>query len=181
MNDDNKRNNNNYINKKEEKYRGMNLPEYYVDKCSLVLNYAYKEDSNSHYRDYMEDKERAIENLNYDENNAIFCLFDGHGGGEVSTYLQKNFAIHMKNFSLLLLMINYYFLLNFLGNDKKLKELNYFEICPTGFIIYIQKKKIINIYIVKILVIVGLFLLIQMNGKDYHMMIELLIKMNMIE
>ena len=45
----------------------------------------------------MKDKGRVIENLNDDENNILFCLFDGHGGGEVSTYLQNNFSNHMKN------------------------------------------------------------------------------------
>ena len=98
-NHNNKQDNNDDLNnKKEEKMSNINLSEYYEDKnISLVLNYAYKEDSNSKYRDYMEDKGRAIENLNGDKNNMLFCLFDGHGGGEVSTYLQNNFSNHMKN------------------------------------------------------------------------------------
>ena len=45
----------------------------------------------------MKDKGRAIENLNDDENNILFCLFDGQSGGEVSTYLQNNFSNNMEN------------------------------------------------------------------------------------
>jgi serine/threonine protein phosphatase PrpC len=145
INNQNNAKNNDNINdfcKNQEKSSDINLKEYYVDKCSLVLNYAYKEDSNSHYRDYMEDKGRAIENLNNDENNALFCLFDGHGGSEVSTYLQNNFGKHMKesfpftpNDKLL------FFTDLFKKIDKKLKELNYFEIGSTAVIIYITKER----------------------------------------
>ena len=119
----------------------INLSEYYIDNCSLVLNYAYKEDSNAKYRDYMEDKGRAIENLNNDENNALFCLFDGHGGGEVSTYLQNNFAEHMKNnFPFNPNEKNFFFSELFKNIDKKLKELNYFEVGSTAVIVYITKE-----------------------------------------
>ena len=142
QNKNNDDNNNLYINKKEEKCSDINLSEYYVDKCSLVLNYTYKEDSNSNYRDYMEDKGRAIENLNNDENNLLFCLFDGHGGSEVSTYLQKNFANHMKeNFPFTPNDKLLFFTELFRKIDKKLKELNYFEIGSTAVIIYITKEK----------------------------------------
>ena len=138
-------NKNNYTPKKiiEEKISNDSLDSYYEENnSSLIKDLAYKENANARYRDYMEDKGRAIENLNNDENNAIFCLFDGHGGGEVSTYLQKNFSNHMKehfpftpNDKLL------FFTELFRKIDKKLKELNYFEIGSTAVIIYIAKEK----------------------------------------
>ena len=131
------------INKKEEKMSNIDLTEYYEDNnLSLVLNYSYKEDSNPKYRDYMEDKGRAIENLNGDENNMLFCLFDGHGGGEVSTYLQNNFASHMKNnFPFIPDEKLYFFTELFKNIDKKLKSLNYFEVGSTAVIVYITKEK----------------------------------------
>ena len=59
----------------------------------LKKEYAYKEDSNSRFRDYMEDRGKAIDCFNNNPNDALFCLFDGHGGGEVSKYLQENFHL----------------------------------------------------------------------------------------
>ena len=132
----------NEVIKEYEIISDINLSNYYKDNCSLVLNYAYKEDSNSKYRDYMEDKARAIENLNGDKNNALFCLFDGHGGGEVSTFLQNNFYTYMKkhfpftpNEKLL------FFSELFKDIDKKIKEMNYLEVGSTAVIVYITKEK----------------------------------------
>ena len=65
-------------------------------KGGIVESYAYYEDSNSAYREYMEDKGKSIENLKGDQNKILFCIFDGHGGGEVSTYLQDYFGQYMK-------------------------------------------------------------------------------------
>lgn len=83
-----------HINSKKE-YLEMisddSLNEYYVKKCNIILEYAYKEERNLPYRSYMEDKGKSILNYNNDKNKLLFCLFDGHGGDEVSTYLQKNF------------------------------------------------------------------------------------------
>ena len=39
---------------------------------------------------------KAIENFNNDPNKILFGLFDGHGGGQVSKFLQENFATYMK-------------------------------------------------------------------------------------
>ena len=136
-----KNNSNENSQKKEEKYSDIKSSEYYQDKCSLVLNYAYKEDPNSKYRDYMEDKGRVIENLNGDENNLLFCIFDGHGGGEVSTYLQNNFADDMKNhFPFSQNDTSLFFSDLFKDIDKKLKELKYFEVGSTAVIVYITKE-----------------------------------------
>ena len=40
----------------------------------------------------MEDKGKSIENFNNNKNEIVFELFDGHGGEEISFYLQKNFS-----------------------------------------------------------------------------------------
>ena len=87
-------------NKNDEKISKIELTEYYDENCGLVKNFAYKENQNINYKTYMEDKGRSISNIKGDPDKALFCLFDGHGGDEVSTYLQKNFALIMKKYIL---------------------------------------------------------------------------------
>ena len=73
--------------------------EYFrVNKSGLIVDYAYYEDANKENRDYMEDRGRAIENLNNDPNKILFCIFDGHGGSEASIFLQENFHIYLKKY-----------------------------------------------------------------------------------
>ena len=61
-----------------------------------MSEYSYKQESNSCYRDYIEYQGN---NINYYSIiiNSIFCLFDGHGGKEISTYLQNYFPLFLKN------------------------------------------------------------------------------------
>ena len=90
----------------------------------------------------MEDKGRAVENLNGDENNALFCLFDGHGGEEVSTYLQNNFPNEMKNHLPFTPDDKLVFFTDlFKDIDRKLKDLNYLEVGSTAVIAYIIKER----------------------------------------
>ena len=143
----NKNFNNNLIKHKNSKkeYIEMisddSLNEYYVKKCNIILEYAYKEERNLQYRTYMEDKGKSILNYNNDKNKLLFCLFDGHGGDEVSTYLQKNFFKIMKkylnekdqneeiNFEQLFKEI-----------DEEFKGGKYYKIGSTATIIYITKE-----------------------------------------
>ena len=73
-----------------EKISDINSPEY-SSKGISISEYAYKEEANSRYRDYMEDKGICIDCYLNNPSNSLFCLFDGHGGKQVSTYLQSNF------------------------------------------------------------------------------------------
>ncbi len=124
----------------EEKCSDILSQEYFVENNNIVKNYAYKEDANSHYRDYMEDKGRSIENFNYNPNSILFCLFDGHGGAEVSTYLQKTIHQYMKD------IFNYTLIEEGITNvfkscDYKLRELNYYQVGSTGCIVYLTKEE----------------------------------------
>ena len=119
------------------------LNEYYIKKCNIILEYSYKEERNLPYRAYMEDKGKSILNYNNDKNKLLFCLFDGHGGDEVSTYLQKNYFKMMKkylnekeqneeiNFEQLFKEI-----------DEEFKGCKYYKIGSTATIIYITKELI---------------------------------------
>ena len=105
---------------------------------SIIKNYAYKENANSRYRDYMEDKGKSIINFNSNYDNVLFCLFDGHGGQEVSKYLQFNFNKFWKEI-MPLNIDNYENKIKniFLEIDKNLKENNYYQVGSTACIIYI--------------------------------------------
>ena len=135
---------NNYTPKKivEEKISNDSSDSYYEDNYSTVIkDLAYKENPNSRYRDYMEDKGKSILNFNSSEDNALICLFDGHGGQEVSKYLQENFA----KFWLELLPLNidnYVIKIKkiFINIDQKLKENKFYQVGSTACIIYITKE-----------------------------------------
>ena len=65
---------------------------YSFKQCNCVLEYSFREDQNIDSEILMEDKSKSIENFNNDKNQMIFEIFDGHGGDEMSTYLQNNLA-----------------------------------------------------------------------------------------
>ena len=114
--------------------------EYYRE-CNngLVKNYAYFQDQNVGNREYMEDEGKVVENLEGDPNKILFCLFDGHGGGQVSKFLQENFYIYLKNY----LPFNNYFLgfYNlFKFVDEEIKMLNVPQVGSTATIVFIEKK-----------------------------------------
>ena len=114
--------------------------EYYVNNSWSVLEYAYKEDANSKYREYMEDKGKSIDGFNNNNNIGIFCLFDGHGGREVSTYLQKNIINYFKDFlmeesDMEQNLINLYQII-----DEKFNDEFYKLIGSTACIVYITKE-----------------------------------------
>ena len=117
----------------------MDIPEYNETGCSAVIEYAYKEDPNSRFRGYMEDKGKAIDCFNNNPNDALFCLFDGHGGGEVSKYLQENFANEFKsvlpsnNIESTLISL-------FQSVDEKIKQSNFFTVGSTACVVYITKE-----------------------------------------
>ena len=140
-------NNVNYQNKEfnnendfsKEKISEINISEYSDDNCSLIKSFAYKENPNRGYRDYMEDKSRVVQNINGDKNSHLFCLFDGHGGVNVSQFLQDNFYKYFKE---MLPMSNPQENFRELFNivDNKVKDLNVLNIGSTACIIYITKE-----------------------------------------
>jgi len=117
-----------------------NSTEYYKEsKGGLVKSYAYCEEPNPNHRQYMEDQGIAIENFNNDPNKIIFGLFDGHGGDQVSKFLQENFAIYMKQ---MMPFNNYFqdFVNLFKTLDEKVKELNCPDAGSTATIVYIERQ-----------------------------------------
>ena len=140
-------NNVNYQNKEfnnendlsKEKISEINISEYSDDNCTLIKSFAYKENPNRGYRDYMEDKSRVVQNINGDKNSHLFCLFDGHGGVNVSQFLQDNFYKYFKE---MLPMSNPQENFKELFNivDNKIKDLNVLNIGSTACVIYITKE-----------------------------------------
>lgn len=118
-----------------------NSKEYFKEsKGGIVINYAYCENENKDNRNYMEDQAISIDNLNNDPNKILFCLFDGHGGGDVSKFLQENFATYFKQ---KLPFQNHFDDIKNLFNtlDEKIRELNVPDIGSTATIVYIEKIK----------------------------------------
>ena len=128
----------------EEEISNDELTEYYIKSNNIVLEYAYKEEINFINRTHMEDKGKSISNFNNDPKKILFCLFDGHGGDSVSTYLQKNFAKYMKKY-LKLKEFNYQkeidFIELFQKIDEKLNDPKYYEIGSTATIVYIAEER----------------------------------------
>ncbi|MCQ2821670.1 MAG: protein phosphatase 2C domain-containing protein, partial [archaeon] len=117
----------------------IDSPQYYEKNGIAVIEYAYKEDQNGRYRNYMEDRGRSVDCLKNDRNNALFCLFDGHGGGEVSKYLQDNLHNEFRNIipnpnlesSIITLFENL---------DNKIKNSNFFHVGSTACVVFITRE-----------------------------------------
>ena len=150
----------NYIGKKGFKYTGLlnrnysdirkaiqeviskdELTEYYNNSSWCVSEYAYKEEANSNYREYMEDKGKSVDGFNNDNNNGIFCIFDGHGGREVSTFLQKNIINYMKEVFIEDNSMENNFINLFNLIDEKFDTEFYSQIGSTACIVYITREK----------------------------------------
>ena len=118
-----------------------NSKEYFKEsKGGIVANYAYCENENKGNRNYMEDQAISIDNLCNDPNKIFFGLFDGHGGGEVSKFLQENIATYFKQ---MLPFQNHFEDIKNLFNtlDEKIRELNVPDAGSTATIVYIEKIK----------------------------------------
>jgi serine/threonine protein phosphatase PrpC len=132
--------NNDYNNEySKEKISDINLTEYSDENCSLIKSFSYKENPNRTYRDYMEDKSRVIQNINGDKNSHLFCLFDGHGGDNVSQFLQENFYKYFKEMCPITNPEEQFNEL-FRILDLKIKDLNLLSMGATACIIYITKE-----------------------------------------
>ena len=123
----------------EEKMSNIELTEYSEENCNSIKSYAYKENQNSSFRDYMEDRGRVIQNIQGDPNSSLFCLFDGHGGGDVSKFLQTNFYPSFKEM-LPFDNVKENLISLFKKIDYKIKDSNFFNVGSTACIIYITKE-----------------------------------------
>ena len=113
---------------------------YSFKQCNCVLEYSFREDQNIDSEVVMEDKSKSIENFNNDKNQMIFEIFDGHGGDEISTYLQNNLAqIYKQN-----LLLNKGNIILSLKNafrdadDEMRNQLNIDGLGSTGTLVHIK-------------------------------------------
>ena len=135
-------NNNDLIdNKNNNLFNSQKFPnKYNKNDFNNIKSFFYKENPNRTYRDYMEDKSRVIQNLNGDKNSYLFCLFDGHGGVNVSQFLQENFHKYFKEICPVINPEENFKEL-FKTLDLKIKDLNLLNMGSTACIIYITKEK----------------------------------------
>ena len=85
----------------------------------------------------MEDKGKSIDGFNNSNDSGVFCIFDGHGGNEVSSFLQKNIVNYLREYSS-------NFDLMFQKLDQNFLNENFDQIGSTACIIYITKEYSIN-------------------------------------
>ncbi len=118
-----------------------NCTEYFRETTTApVTSYGYSQNQNAKHRKYMEDEGRVIENFNGDPNKILFCIFDGHGGGQVSKFLQEHFGAYMKK----IYKYEDYsegFTEIFRTIDNDIKLLDYPKVGSTATIVYIEKDK----------------------------------------
>ena len=114
---------------------------YTIKHCKCVLEYSFREDQNIDSEILMEDKSKSIENFNNDKNQMLFEIFDGHGGDEMSTYLQNNLSkIYKQN-----LLLNKGNIILSLKNafhdadDEMRGQLNIEGLGSTGTLVHIVK------------------------------------------
>ena len=136
----NQESNTNQIYSTNEIVSDNNSNEYYKEsKGGLVESYAYCEEPNLNHREYMEDTGIAIENFKNDPNKILFGLFDGHGGDQVSKFLQQNFLLYMKQLppspNIFQNFVNLFKIL-----DEKIKDLNCPDVGSTATIVYIERQ-----------------------------------------
>ena len=130
-----KTNNNNYFPFKEIRSNN-NTNEYYKEsQGGLLKNYAYAKGPNS-----QEDNIIAIENFKNDENKIIFGFFDGHGGGEVSKFLQEKFILNFNINEMIPIENNFNNITNtFKTLDEKIKLLNVPNVGSSATIVYLSR------------------------------------------
>ena len=119
---------------------------YTIKHCNCVLEYSFREDQNIDSEILMEDKSKSIENFNNDKNQMVFEIFDGHGGDEMSTYLQSNLSkIYKQN-----LLLNKGNIILSLKNafhdadDEMRSQLNIEGLGSTGSLVHLVKEFIEN-------------------------------------
>ena len=130
-----KTNNNNYFSY-EEIRSNNNVNEYYKEsQGGLFKNYAYVKGPNS-----QEDNIIAIENFKNDKNKIIFGFFDGHGGGQVSKFLQEKFIPSFNINEKIPIENNFNIIQNsFKALDEKIKLLNVPNVGSSATIVYISR------------------------------------------
>ena len=113
---------------------------YSIKHCNCVLEYSFREDQNIDSEILMEDKSKSIENFNNDKDQMVFEIFDGHGGDEMSVYLQNNLAqIYKQN-----LLLNKGNIILSLKNafhdadDEMRNQLNIEGLGSTGTLVHIK-------------------------------------------
>ena len=127
-----------FFEKNGEIISNSNSKKYFRQTATApVTSYGYYQDQGR--RNYMEDEGKVVENLNGDSNKILFCLFDGHGGGQVSKFLQENFANYMKKIFHSEDYMNGFNQL-FRIIDQDIRALNCPTVGSTGTIVFIERK-----------------------------------------
>ena len=72
--------------------------DYFIKLKTISIEFSFMENINIQFEKSMEDKSKSVINFNNNPNQLLLEIFDGHGGGNISSYLQKNFTKMYQNF-----------------------------------------------------------------------------------
>ena len=92
------KNNNNYYNKNpiisNNKFIENEIVKnnYYIKLKTISLEFSFMENINIQFEKAMEDRSKSVINFNNNPKEILLEIFDGHGGHNVSCYLQSNFS-----------------------------------------------------------------------------------------
>ena len=116
---------------------------YFFKLNPMLIEFSFMENANFQFEKSMEDKSKSILNFNNNPNELLLELFDGHGGENVSCYLQKNFSkIYKKNLHETKNNIVDSFSISFNQIDEELKKQpNVENQGSTGTIIHLIREK----------------------------------------
>ena len=93
-----KNSNNNYYNKNKTMQNNLFTENeimknsYFIKINAMLIEFSFMENINIQFENTMEDRSKSIINFNNNLNEVVLEIFDGHGGRNVSTYLQANFS-----------------------------------------------------------------------------------------
>lgn len=105
-----------------------------------VMELSFREEMNYKHKMKMEDFSKCTLNFNNNQNETVFCIYDGHNGEIIQKYLQKNFELAYKR-NINKLKKNYEEALKktFFDLDTCIKKFNTYDNGSTACIAHIIK------------------------------------------
>lgn len=122
-------------------FTSKNGTKLFNSKAKSVSQYAYEENKNSNYRNFMEDLYEIKDTFNKDQTKGYFSLFDGHGGVRVVEYIRDHlmqlFLQYLKESG----NIQQSLTKSFEAMDKKLSQFEEIDnVGSTGTVVFITKE-----------------------------------------
>ncbi len=120
------------------KIKKKSFDEKVIDPEKLIKEFFIMEEPNFRFKERMEDFTKIIEK---NENQSLFCLFDGHGGEYVAKFAKERFPeIFFNNLNVFKSDIHAAFQESFACLDSELNQTKALSIGSTATVIYIFRE-----------------------------------------